>query len=46
MKISDFFSENFHFLVVKFSVYLNRRIFIILLLIFGQFSSFCFEKFI
>ena len=26
MKISEFFIENFHFLVVKFSVYLNRRI--------------------
>ena len=23
-----FLSENFHFLVVKFSVYLNRRVFI------------------
>ena len=29
MKISEFFlSENFHFLVVKFSVYLNRRVFV------------------
>ena len=27
-KISAFFSENFHFLVVKFSVYLNRRVFL------------------
>ena len=28
-KISDFFlSENFHFLVVKFSVYLNRHVFV------------------
>ena len=28
-KISEFFlSENFHFLVVKFSVYLNRRVFV------------------
>ena len=26
-KISDFLSENFHFLVVKFSVYLNRHVF-------------------
>ena len=25
-KISDFLSENFHGLVVKFSVYLNRRV--------------------
>ena len=30
-KISDFLSENFHFLVVKFSVYLNRRVFVMLL---------------
>ena len=27
-KISDFLSENFHFLVVKFSVYLNRLVFV------------------
>ena len=27
-KISDFLSENFHFLVVKFSIYLNRRVFV------------------
>ena len=27
-KISDFLSENFQFLVVKFSIYLNRRVFI------------------
>ena len=25
----NFSSENFHFLVVKFSVYLNRRVFVI-----------------
>ena len=25
MKISEFLSENFQFLVVKFSIYLNRR---------------------
>ena len=24
----NFLSENFHFLVVKFSVYLNRRVFV------------------
>ena len=30
-KISDFFfSENFHFLVVKFSVYLNRHVFVMI----------------
>ena len=28
MKISEFLSENFHVLVVKFSVYLNRHVFI------------------
>ena len=29
-RISEFLSENFHFLVVKFSVYLNRHVFITL----------------
>ena len=29
-KISEFLSENFQFLVVKFSAYLNRRVFIML----------------
>ena len=27
-KYHYFLSENFHFLVVKFSVYLNRRVFV------------------
>ena len=27
-KISDFLSENFMFLEVKFSIYLNRRVFV------------------
>ena len=27
-KISDFLFENFHFFMVKFSVYLNRRVFV------------------
>ena len=27
-KISEFLSENFQFLVVKFSIYLNRPVFI------------------
>ena len=27
-KISEFLSENFHFLVVKISVYLNRLVFV------------------
>ena len=30
-KYQIFLSENFHFLVVKFSVYLNRRVFVMLL---------------
>ena len=29
MKISEFLSENFQFLMVKFSIYLNRRVFVI-----------------
>ena len=28
MKISEFLSENFHFLEVKFSENLNRRVFV------------------
>ena len=31
-KILEFLSENFQFLVVKFSVYLNRRVFVMLLM--------------
>ena len=27
-KTSEFLSENFQFLVVKFSIYLNRRVFV------------------
>ena len=34
-KISEFLSENFQFLVVKFSIYLNRRVFVMG----GSFSS-------
>ena len=30
MKISEYLSETFHFLVVKFSIYLNRRAFVML----------------
>ena len=30
-KYQDFLSEIFHFLVVKFSVYLNRRVFVMLI---------------
>ena len=32
-KIRIFISENFHFVVVKFSVYLNRRVFVMVKLI-------------
>ena len=28
--ISEFLSENFHFLVVKFSVYLNKLVFVMM----------------
>ena len=34
-KISEFLSENFHCLVVKVSVYLNRHVFVI--------NSYCFN---
>ena len=30
--IRFFLSENFHFLVAKFSIYLNRRVFVMILL--------------
>ena len=37
-KIPEFLSENFQFLVVKFSIYLNRHVFIMLrLIVFGVF---------
>ena len=32
-QISDFLSENFQFLVVNFSIYLNRRVFVMAFLI-------------
>ena len=32
-KISEFLSENFQFLVVKFSIYLNRRVFVMVVFI-------------
>ena len=38
MKISDFLSENFHFFMVKFSNYLNRRVFVMNLQNRGCFS--------
>ena len=31
-KMSEFLSENFQFLVVKFSIYLNRRVFVMIIL--------------
>ena len=32
-KILEFLSENFQFLVVKFSIYLNRRVFVMIFMI-------------
>ena len=29
--ISEFFSENFEFLEIKFSIYLNRRVFVMIM---------------
>ena len=29
-KYKNFLSENFHFLVIKFSVYLNRHVFVMI----------------
>ena len=41
MKISDFFlSENFHFAVVKFPVYLNRYVFVMSLFMMADSNSF------
>ena len=31
LKLSEFLSENFHFLVVKFSIYLNRHVVVMIL---------------
>ena len=31
MKVSEFLSENFPFLVVKFSIYLNGRVFVMVM---------------
>ena len=38
-KYQNFLSENFHFLVVKFPVYLNRHNFVMILVFFGQKSA-------
>ena len=35
-KYQNFLSEKFHFLVVKFSVYLNRRVFVMSLYFFAE----------
>ena len=34
-KYQSFLSENFHFLVVKFSVYFDRRVFVMNSILFG-----------
>ena len=38
-KISEFLSEFFHFLVVKFSIYLNRRVFVMWYRIYSKIST-------
>ena len=40
-KYQNFSSENFHFLVVKFSVYLNRHVFVM-----GYFSYFYMKMYV
>ena len=40
-KMSEFLSENFHFLVVKFSVYLNRRVFVMDVLVYHIYPITC-----
>ena len=41
-KISEFLSENFQFLVVKFTIYLNRRVFVLVFwLVFLVYFLFC-----
>ena len=40
-KYQNFLSENFHFLVVKFSVYLNRHVFVMCRFLFLISPSFC-----
>ena len=37
-KYQNFLSENFHFSVVKFSVYLNRRVFVMIFEEYGAFN--------
>ena len=41
MKNISFLSENFQFLEVKFSIYLNRPVFVMYVSIFFLFSLFC-----
>ena len=44
MKISEFFIKNFHFLVVKFSEYLNRHVFVMLSRVMGLYITFVTAK--
>ena len=37
-KYLNFLSENFHFLVVKFSVYLNKHVYVMLFVVFLRFG--------
>ena len=37
-KISEFLSENFQFLVAKFSIYLNRRVFVMVIVEFSGYK--------
>ena len=42
-KLSDFLSEHFQFLVVKFSKYLNRHVFVMIQAFSGRRQMFCLE---
>ena len=39
VKYRNFLSENFHFLVVKFSVYLNRHVFVMDINVYAKFEK-------
>ena len=43
-KISEFLSESFQFLVVKFSIYMNRRVFVMVKINSAGGSNKCFVK--
>ena len=46
-KISEFLSESFHFFVVKFSVYLNRLVFVMVIILLGSWNQLlCFSLFV